>query len=121
MKTIITAIIIVLCLSINAKAMETFNETSIRNNLSDICPDAWCASPDNTYTFDKLKVKGTDATLTITVYDLVILKNNQGEEYEHKVLNKIFDCQFQIEDIIKEVAELSDETMEAISECIFNN
>lgn len=121
MKTIITAIILVLCLSINAKAVETLNETSIRNNLSDICPDAWCASPDNTYTFDRLSIKGTNAVLTITVYDLVILKNNKGEEYEHKVHNKIFDCKFQIEDVIKEVAELSDETMEAVSECISNN
>lgn len=119
MKTLITIItVLILSLTINSKA-DTYEEEQILCNINNIAGDTWNSSPDYFYEFKAVKVVKGMAELSYTVNDIIILKNAKGLEYEKYIFRKKAVCNFAI-DVQDNIDALSDETMEAISECVFN-
>ncbi len=115
MKNLFVAAAILIATSACAQSEK---EKQILYNIDTICADTWCSNPDYTFTFEQLRIKNGKAKLYFTTYKINIKVNDKGEEYEDHIKYHEDVCEFSI--IADEnLEDLTDDTMEAIGDCLF--
>ena len=116
MKKLIISLCILLITTV-AQA-QSDKEKQILYNIDTICEDTWCSNPDYTFTFEQLLIRNGKAKLYFTTYKISLKRNKDGEEREHheKYLEDI--CEFPIV-ADENLEDLTDDTMEAIGNCLF--